>query len=102
MTFDVESSGTSTRADCAYTDAGGVVITLDGEGTWTHERHYTDYAPSGTWITAYEGSFDWTKSTDESGNCTYDLTKTIDTAANTRSLVGTSCGNTIDNTRDWR
>ena len=53
-------------------------------------------------ITAYEGSFDWTKSTGESGFCTYDLTRTVDTAANTRTLAGTSCGNAIDNTRTWR
>jgi hypothetical protein len=101
VTFDVGSSGTSTRAGCAYTD-NDVVITLTGDGTWTHERHYANFAPAGTWITAYEGSFAWTKSTDESGDCTYDLTKTIDTAANTRSLVGMSCGNPIDNTRTWR
>lgn len=101
VTYDVDSEGTATRAGCAYTDAGGVVITLDSEGTWTHERHYADFAPAGIWITAYEGSFSWSK-TGGNGNCTYDLVRTVDTAANTRSLTGTSCGTTVDNTRTWR
>jgi len=101
-TFDVESSGTSTRVGCVYTDAAAAEVTLDGAGTWTHERHYANFAPAGTWITAYEGSFAWTKNPGGSGNCTYDLVRTIDTAAKTRSLTGTSCDITIDNTRTWR
>ena len=89
------------RAGCGYTAEDGVVTSLTGDGTWTHERYYIDYAPSGSWITAYEGSFNWTKSTGESGFCTYDLTKTIDTGANTRTLVGESCGSPVDNSRTW-
>ncbi len=102
VTYDVESSGTSTRAGCKYTNQDGVVVTLNGEGTWTHERHYTDYAPSGTWITAYEGSFDWEKDTGEMDSCTYDLTRTVDTAANTRTLTGMLCGNEVNRTKTWR
>ncbi len=102
VTYDIDSEGTATRTGCAYTDAAAAKVTLDGAGTWTHERHYTDYAPSGTWITAYEGSFTWTKSPGGTDNCTYNLVRTIDTAANTRSLTGTSCDITIDNTRTWR
>ncbi len=101
VTYDVESSGTKTRTDCAYT-RDGVVITLNGNADWTHERHYLDYVPTGTWITTYIGSFDWTKSTGESGSCTYDLTRTVDTAAKTRTLTGTSCGNVVDRTDPWR
>jgi len=102
VTYDIESSGTSNRTGCAYTREDGVVITLTSDGTWTHERHYADYAPAGFWITKYAGSFDWTKSTGESGSCTYDLTRTIDTAANTRTLTGTLCGDEIDRTETWR
>ena len=51
VTYDVESSGTATRTGCAHTRDDGLVITRTGDGTWTHERHYNHYAPSGTWIT---------------------------------------------------
>ena len=102
VTYDIDSSGTSTRASCGYTNSVGVVIELTGGGTWTHERSYTDFAPSGTWITAYAGSFDWDKATGESGSCTYDLTRTVDTAANTRTLTGTLCGNEVNRTETWR
>ena len=94
-TLTIAGMGTSTW------DAGAVTYDVDSEGTWTHERHYADFAPAGIWITAYEGSFAWSK-TGGNGNCTYDLVRTIDTAANTRSLTGTSCGTTVDNTRTWR
>ena len=100
-TYDVESSGTKTRTHCAFT-RDDVVITLNGSGTWTHERHYQDHAPTGIWITTYAGSFDWSKSSGESGSCDYHLTATVDTAANTRTLVGTYCGKEINNSRTWR
>ena len=102
MTQDVESSGTKTRAGCEYTQQDGVVITLDGTGDWMHERHYVDNAPAGTWITTYVGGFDWMKDTGEMGSCTYDLTRTVDTAANMRTLTGMSCGNVIDRMDTWR
>jgi hypothetical protein len=101
LTYDVESSGTKTRTDCAHT-RDDVVITLTGNAAWTHERHYLDHAPSGFWITTYLGGFDWTKSTGESGSCFYELTRTIDTAENTRTLKGTFCGDEIDRTETWR
>lgn len=101
VTLDIESSGTKTRTACAYT-RDDVVITLDGNADWTHERHYANHAPTGTWIFTFVGSFDWTKSTGESDSCTYSLTRTIDTAANTRRLTGTSCDISIDRTDNWR
>ena len=100
-TFDVESSGTKTRTDCART-RNDVVITLTGGGEWEHERHYLNRAPTGTWITTYVGDFDWTKSTGGSGNCSFDLTRTIDTAGNTRTLAGTLCGREVDRSGTWR
>ncbi len=101
VTYDVDASGTKNRTDCAYT-RNDVVITLNGNAAWTHDRHYLNYAPTGTWITTYVGSYNWTRSTGESGSCTYDLTRTVDTAANTRTLIGTSCGNDINRADTWR
>ncbi len=103
VTYDVVvTSGTATRTECAFAREDGVVITITGEGTWTHERHYLDYAPTGTWITTFAGSYLWDNGTGGGDNCTYDLTRTVDTAANTRTLTGMSCGNVVDRTDTWR
>jgi hypothetical protein len=98
---DVEASGTQTRDECAHT-RNGVVITLDGSAAWTHERHHRNHTPSGVWITTYLGGFDWIKSTGKSGSCFIDLTRTVDTEANTRRLHGTFCGSEVDKTVAWR
>jgi hypothetical protein len=100
-TYDVVSSGTKTRAACAHA-RDDVIITLTGEANWTHERHYADHAPTGTWITTYLGGFNWAKSTGESGDCYYNLTRTIDTAENTRTLSGTLCGEEVNRSETWR
>ena len=100
-TYDVASSGTKTRTDCAHV-RGETTLTLNGSSAWTHERHYVARAPVGNWITTWAGSFDWAKSTGESGSCAISLTRTIDTAANTVSLVGTFCRRDVDRSRTWR
>ena len=100
-TLDHEASGTKVRDGCGFV-RGDVTITVDGSGEWTHERHFLDRAPTSTWITTWVGEFDWAKSTGQSGSCSHDLTATIDTEANTRTLVGTHCGREIDRSRTWR
>ena len=102
VTLDVASSGTKARVDCAHVRDDATLITLNGTADWTHERHYLDHAPTGTWVTTYIGEFDWTRGTGGSGNCSYELTRTVDTAANTRTLIGTSCGNPVDRSGTWR
>ena len=110
LTFDVASSGTKTRVGCAH-PGDEVTITVDGIGDWTHQRHYLGgeaglstkgREPTGNWITTYDGAFDWTKSSGENGSCTYELTSTIDTEANTKTLVGTYCDRVIDRSKTWR
>ena len=101
-TKDISSFGTKTRAACEYTQADGAGITLNGNGTWTHERHYLNNAPSGTWITTFVGTYTWTRDGVTGDPCPYDLTRTVDTDANTRTLTGMSCGNVIDRTDTWR
>ena len=100
-THDVESSGTKTRTDCARV-RGDVSVTVNGSGAWTHERQWLNRAPTGIWTTTLAGDFAWAKSSGESGDCSYDLTLTIDTAANTRTLVGNHCGREINRSRTWR
>ena len=100
-TVDHVASGTKTRDACGFV-RGDVTITVVGSGEWTHERHFLDRAPTGTWVTTWVGEFDWAKSTGQGGTCSHDLTKTIDTATNTVTLVGTHCGRDIDRSRTWR
>ena len=60
VTYDVESSGTKTRTNCAYT-RDGVVITTIGNPSWTERLTSTtdrNLAPT------YVGGFDWTKSSE--------------------------------------
>ena len=102
VTNDVSSFGTKTRAACEYTQADGVGVTLNGNGTWTHERHYLNNAPTRTWITEFAGSFTLTRPGETDVSCDYDLTRTVDTGLNTRTLTGMSCGNMIDRTDTWR
>ena len=67
-----------------------------------HDRHYLNNAPTGTWTTTFAGNFEWTKSGETPIDCEYSLIRTVDTAANTRTLTGMSCGNVIDRTDTWR
>lgn len=100
-TVDVESSGSKTHSACART-RGDKTITLDGSAEFSHERHWLNRQPTGTWSTSISGSFDWSKSTGESGSCTYELNASIDTATNTKSVTGSFCGRDIDRSRTWR
>jgi hypothetical protein len=100
-TYDVEAAGTKSRTDCAF-QREDVTITLSGIGSWAHERHFAEREPTGLWITTRAGGFDWARSTEETGDCTYELTRTVDTAENTVTLVGTFCGNEVDRSRTWR
>lgn len=99
-TYDVEGSGAKTREGCQFTK-GDVVFTIDGVTDWTHERHYVHGAAAGIWLTTYQGDFDWTKSTGESGSCELDLTRTWDMDEKVRTLDGTFCDRDIHRTGSW-
>ena len=99
-TYDVEGNGTKTRVGCQFTRAD-VVFTIDGVTDWTHERHYVEGAPTGLWITTYEGDFDWSKSTGDSGSCTLELTRTWDMDAKEGVLEGTFCDREVYRTGSW-
>ena len=101
----IDTEGTKTRTGCGYAQADGVVIALTGNADWTHDRRYLNNAPDGIWITTFVGSYTWLKPStlEESvAPCNYNLTRTVDTDANTRTLTGMACGNVIDDTGDWR
>lgn len=99
-TVDVSGSGTRTRTDCART-RGDVTLTTNGTGTFTHERHWAVREVTGTWTRSQSGDFEWTRSTGESGSCSYELTTTVDTGAGTASTTGTICGREIDRSASW-
>ena len=103
--YDVDLSGTKVREQCAHTRSDefeDVVITLTGVAEWTHDRHYAQGHPTGEWVTTWMGSWDWSKSTGTNGHCTYDIVKTIDTEANTKTLTGVMCGNEVNKTSTWK
>lgn len=99
-TYDVDGSGTKTRADCGV-HFRGAIYTVDGGGDWTHERHYLEGARAGVWRTTYAGDFDWAKSTGESGSCEFDLTRVYDVATKTLTLDGFFCSTEIHNSRTF-
>ena len=104
-TYDVDLSGTKVREQCAHTRSDAVedvVITLTGVEEWTQDRHYARGKPTGDWVTTSVGSMDWSKSTGTNGSCTFDIVKTIDTEANTKTRTGVMCGHEVNKTSTWK
>ena len=99
-TVDVTGTGTRTRTDCARS-RGDVTLTTNGTGVFSHERHWAVREATGTWTRTQSGDFDWTRSSGESGSCSYALTTTVDTGAGTASTTGTICGREIDRSASW-
>ena len=103
-TKDIDTDGTKTRTGCEYTQADGVGIPLNGNGTWTHERHYLNNAPAGTWITTYIGSYTWLKPRAPSRNRWPPATTTLPGRSTRTRTRGPSpawrAGTLID--RHWR
>lgn len=100
-TYNVEGSGTKTRSECTFARRNGF-IAVTGVAEWTHERHYADGEPTGLWTSRWEGGFEWSLSTAETGECTHALERVVDTAENTVSLAGMLCGKEVDRSRKWR
>jgi hypothetical protein len=101
----VDLSGTKVREQCAHTRSDAVedvVITLTGVEEWTQDRHYARGKPTGDWVTTSVGSMDWSKSTGTNGSCTFDIVKTIDTEANTKTRTGVMCGHEVNKTSTWK
>ena len=93
---------TATRVDAACTmntrRGGTLSITTTPSVEVTSNQAWTNGQP-GPRTTTHKGSFNWERSTGQSGSCTVDLTATFTPATRTYTLVGTFCGHTVNVTR---
>lgn len=115
-TVSVEGSAERTRGN------GVIEWTFEASGAWNacaHTRNEVTITKTGTWEqTAYRkvvqgdfaglqtstkrGSFNWTKSTGESGTCAFDITSTRNPETGTRTVKGTVCGREINREVTWK
>lgn len=94
---------TATRTDAACTmnarrGGGTISITTTPNVQVTASQTWSGGQP-GTRTSTHKGSFDWTRSTGQSGSCTVDLTATFTPATRTYTLNGTFCNHTVSVTR---
>ncbi len=94
---------TATRTDAACTmnarrGGGTISITTTPSVQVTATQTWSGGQP-GVHTSTQKGSFNWTRSTGQSGSCTVDLTATWTPATRTYTLNGTFCNQTVSVTR---
>lgn len=94
---------TATRTDAACTmnarrGGGTISITTTPNVQVTASQSWSGGQP-GTRTATHKGSFNWSRSTGQSGSCTVDLTATFTPATRTYTLNGTFCNHTVSVTR---
>ena len=99
-TVEIEVTGTGTWAACARA-RGDRTLTIDGGFTFEAYRKRVNGAPVGPQTSHKAGSFTWTRSDGQSGQCSFDLTSTRNPDAQTRTITGTMCGREINRTVTW-
>ncbi len=86
---------------CAHA-RGDVTITKTGTWEQTAYRKIVRGDFAGVQTSTKRGSFEWSKSTGESGTCAFDVTSTRNAETGTRTVKGTVCGREIDREVTWR
>lgn len=94
---------TATRTDAACTvnarrGDGTISITTTPNVAVTSSQTWGN-GQRGVRTTTHKGSFNWQRSTGQSGTCAVDLTATFTPATRTYTLNGTFCGHTVSVTR---
>ncbi|MCI0433868.1 MAG: hypothetical protein L0271_09460 [Gemmatimonadetes bacterium] len=112
----IEGSATRTRGDgviewtvttagtwdaCAH-ERRGVTLTRNGSWEQTAHRKIVDGAFSGPQTSTKRGSFTWTKSTGESGECSFEVTSVRNPETGTRTVTGNVCGREINREITWK
>lgn len=95
VTLDVE--GTKSIEDCARA-RGDLVITLNGDGTFTGHRMKENGQFSGPQTNHQEGSFRWVTSDGREGACDYLIDVVWDPATHTKTITGFVCDKDINRT----
>jgi hypothetical protein len=97
MTADV--TGTNAPQECGfYAKRSVLFITGTPSITTTAHVEITNGLPSGAQTVSGKGSFDWKTKDGRSGSCQVDYEVTRDFGAHTRTIKGTFCGSTIEDT----
>ena len=99
----LETAATRTESACAFPArrTGGATLTVSGNPNVAVRASFraVNGQPSGPQTVTQKGAFTWSSSDGRSGSCALDLTSTVDFAAQTYSVKGTLCGQTVDVTR---
>jgi len=95
VTLDFE--GAKSIEDCARA-RGDLVVTLNGDGTFTGHRMKENGQFSGLQTNHQEGSFRWETSDGRSGACDYLIDVVWDPATHTKTITGFVCDHEINRT----
>jgi hypothetical protein len=98
--FQFDVSATGTWIDCAHARRD-VTRSVNGSFTFTAHRSIVDGQFDGPQTSHKAGSFAWSASNGNSGECTFDITATRYPDLNQRTVQGTICGRSIDRTVTW-
>lgn len=95
-------SMTKTHEACAR-EVRDVVITLNGDPNIAIEAHHAWNAegPTGLQTLSIHGAFTWSTDDGREGACTVDIEASFDPETMTRTVVGTFCDRTWEETTTW-
>lgn len=99
--FSLDVTGTQQHMACAVRH-NGVTITLDGDPDIDMEAHVgtVNHHPQAHTL-EINGAFKWTASDGRSGTCPINLDAVTNFAARTRTVAGTVCGHSYNETTSW-
>lgn len=94
--------GTHTHSACAFPHQG-VTITVDGDPSigFTASMAAMNALPTQPFTFTLDGGFDWSTSDGRANTCELSLIAATDFNARERTIVGSVCGHTINNTFTW-
>lgn len=94
----VDLTGTITPAACAFNTEQGTTLVVTGNPSLAVTGHAAVGLVPGAGVHTFsaKGGLSWSSSDGRSGTCAIDFTATGDFGANTRTVKGTLCGNSLD------
>lgn len=98
----LEVDATRTLLACARPLGGGeVVITLDGEVSFTAHREWQAGQWHGLQTVTLDGDIDWATDDGRSGTCEIEIEATVDPEARARTVTGTFCEHDVSQLGGW-
>ena len=100
--LQADLDGTHVHSDCAFPHQG-LTLTVDGNPSigFSMSIGAVDGAPSQPFTFSLDGGLRWEASDGRSGTCALALEAVTDFAAQQRTIQGTVCGHTIDDSLTW-